>query len=245
MKALFIGAHNDDCEFNAGGVAALLKNKGCDIKFVNIASMWHGKDIPEETRREWELQEIESAKILGAEKIQTADRYAGVFLETAEEVKKLAKFIVDYSPDICFIHWPNDNHIEHRETAKVSEKALCLAHVWGSKVQEIYAFEAGSDQTSDYFKPDFYIVIDEVMETLNRSLMCYNQNTAQGKDLCHDKDVLASFRGGQRQKKYAEAFKIVKYPNGGNDFLLRDLLKDYFLWNGNGMYPAGGYEYFK
>lgn len=244
MKALFIGAHNDDCEFNAGGVAALLKQNGCDIKFVNLASIWHGKDIPESTRREWEQQEIESAKILGAEKIQTADRYSGLYMGNDEEVKKLARFIVDYSPDICFIHWPNDNHIEHREVAKVSEKALCLAHVWGSKVKEIYAFEAGSDQTSDFFKPDFFIVIDDCLEILHKSLMCYDQNTAQGPGLCHYKDMLALFRGSQCLKKYAEGFKIVKYPNGNDDFLLKGILNDYFRWSGNGMYPAGGYEYF-
>lgn len=244
MKALFIGAHNDDCEFNAGGTAALLSKLGCEIMFVNIASIWHGENISEETRKEWEIQEIESAKILGAEKIQTADRYSGLYMENDAEVKKLARFIVDYSPDVCFVHWPNDNHIEHREVAKVSEKALCLAHVWGSKVQEVYAFEAGADQTSDYFKPDFFIEIDEVMDTLHKSLMCYKQNTADGSGLCHYKDMLAKFRGSQCLKNYAEGFKIVKYPNGNNDFIIRDLLKDYFHWSGNGMYPAGGYEYF-
>lgn len=244
MKVLFIGAHNDDCEFNAGGIANLLFKSGCDIRFVNIASIWQGENISEQTRKEWEQQEIDAAKILGAIKIQTADRYAGLYMENAEEVKKLAAIIRDYSPDICFIHWPNDNHIEHREAARVSEKALCLAHVWGSKVKEIYAFEAGADQTSDYFKPDFFIEIDDVMDTLHKSLMCFNQNTANGRGLCHYKDMLAKYRGSQCLKNYAEAFKIVKFPDGSDDFIIRNLLSDYFHWNGNGMYPSGAHEYF-
>ncbi len=244
MKALFIGAHNDDCEFNAGGVAALLSKKGWDILFVNPACIWHGENITKETRNEWEKQEYKAAEILGAKKIITGDRYQGLFQPSAEEIKNLAKIIVDFMPDIVFIHFPKDNHIEHRAVAEISEKALCLAHVKGTKIKEIYAFEAGADQTSDFFKPDFFIDISSVTTTLNESLMCYNQNTAQGEGLCHYKDILAKFRGSQALISSAEAFKIVKYPNNNEDFLLRQTLEDYFHWCGNGMYPAFGEYYF-
>ena len=244
MNVLYIGAHNDDCECNAGGVAALLKEKGCKQLFVNPASIWHGDNISEETRKEWELQEIEAAKILGAQKIQTADRYSGLYQCNADDIKKLTKIICDFNPDIVFIHWPMDNHIEHRAVAELSEKALCLAHVKGSKISEIYAFEAGTAQTSDFFKPDFYIDVESVLETVNESLRCFNQNTAKAHNLCRDKETRSIFRGSQIGIKYAEAFKIIKYPNRNNDFMLKQLLNDQFCWAGNGMYPAGGYNYF-
>ena len=73
--------------------------------------------------------------------------------------------------------------------------------------------------------------------------MCFDQNTAQGSGLVHYKEALARYRGSQVCINIGEAYKIIKYPNGNDDFILKQVLNDYFHLYGNGMYPAGA-EYF-
>ena len=41
-----------------------------------------------------------------------------------------------------------------------------------------------------------------------------------------------------------EAYKIVKFPDRGDDLLLRQMLGERFCWFGNEYYPAYGEMYF-
>ena len=84
----------------------------------------------------------------------------------------------------------------------------------------------------------------EQLMRLRESLRAYHQAHAQGDGLCREKEVSAAFRGHVCGAKYAEALKIVKFPDGGQDFLLRQLLGERFRWWGNAQYPAYGYLYF-
>jgi len=153
------------------------------------------------------------------------------------------RVILDFRPDIVLIHWPKDNHVEHRMAAKTAYEALCIAYVHGARVQEIYAFEGCFKQTCDYFRPDFIVNIEESLPALRESLVCFDQNTANGQAWYAEKLLQAGARGRPVKIPYGEGYKIIKYPNGSNDFLLRQLLGDRFLWNGSGMYPAHGEAY--
>ena len=124
--------------------------------------------------------------------------------------------------------------MEHRQVAKDSFEACCIAAVHGAKIKEIYAFEAGINQSVPYFVPDFRICIAEAMPTIKESLMCFNQPTAGGAGLCREKEKGASYRGCG----YSEGFRIIKFPSGNDGFLLKELLNDYWRWEGYGMYPA-------
>ena len=67
-KALFIGAHNDDCECAAGATAALLADKGYETVFLNPA-VRHRTPLSGETFWEALRQQDEAARLLGARKI--------------------------------------------------------------------------------------------------------------------------------------------------------------------------------
>ena len=115
MKVMMIGAHNDDCEYNAGGTAALLAAKGCEVLFVNPACIIHNQSLSDETIDAWRKMEINAARLLGADKIIMDDRKARIFDNSRETVEKLEKIILDFRPEMVFIHWPMDNHVESED----------------------------------------------------------------------------------------------------------------------------------
>ena len=247
MKVMMIGAHNDDCECNAGGTAALLAAKGCEVLFVNPACIIHNQSLSDETIDAWRKMEINAARLLGADKIIMDDRKARIFDNSCETVEKLEKIILDFRPEMVFIHWPMDNHVEHRMVAKTAYKAISIACVHGAPIKEIYAFEAGISQTTNYFSPHFGIEITSVMDKVEESLRSFSTEAAQGDWLVKTKRVQANYRGLDliTLGRYAEVFRIVKFPDKNNDFAIRELLLDEFRWYGRGMYPAMGTEYFE
>lgn len=240
ITTLFIGAHNDECEYGTGGTAVLLKERGCETVFLNVACTRHA-DFDPETLARMNRQELAAAELLGASKIILGERSKEAYFYTQKNVDRIEKQLHRIKPDLVFIHWHQDNHIEHVAAAKCSLDALCLADVHGDCPREVYAFEAGPDQTSTYFNPDFYIDIGDVFAKVRESLLMFNQQHADGKGLALEKEVAARFRGHLGNRTYAEAFKIMKYPHGYDDceLLLPKLLKGKFCWAGRGMYPNG------
>ena len=241
LRALIIGAHNDECEYGLGGLTGLLVDRGVKVRYINPAAKWHAV-ISDEEKRETEAQEMEAARLLGAEKRMLGDRDSHIYLENEQTVVELEMEIHDFKPDMVFIQWPRDFHIEHVETAKASFKAICTAGPHGTRVQEVYAYGAGPNQTID-FHPDIAIDVTEIMPRVRESLLVFNQVHANGAGLWKEKEISAEYLGHISGFKYAEMLKIVKFPDRNNDFILRTLLGGAFRWCGNTQYPARGYDF--
>lgn len=239
IRALFIGAHTDECEYGAGGVAYLLHKSGVHTRFYNACVLYQHLS-PEEA--EWTAKiSIEGAEMLGAQKVLEPD-IAPIYVCNENHVEHILQVILSYRPHMVFIHYPKDTHSEHREVATASYQALCLAPAYGWHCNEVYAFEAGPDQTVQYMTPDIVIDISDIMGVLNE---CYHHfGKSLGDQLYTEKVSGASFRGLKSKFAYGEAYKIIKFPDKGDDFMLRNLLKERFRWFGNEYYPAHGELYF-
>ncbi len=244
IKVLSIGAHNDEIMADMGGTAYLLHKAGCDQVFLNLACQWNDDNLSDAEKEYYIAQEHRSAELLGGRFVTLGNRDDLLFLESKQIIDETAAFIIDYDPDIIFIHWPRDNHIEHREAAQVSYKALAVASVRGAKFKEVYAYDTGINQSMDYFSPDFFIKVNECVEVVKESLMQYDQNFAQGEKLAAAYELKHTYRGYCVEAgAVCEAFKFIKFPNGNDDILLKQLVSDKFYWRGKGRYPAFA-EYF-
>jgi len=241
-KALMIGAHNDEIEYSLGGLSCLLRDAGVAVRHVIVASKFY-PEIDQATRERYIAQEDAAARVLDVEKKIISNRDANTYIESMQAVDQLIAEILEYKPDLIFIHWPEDNHLEHRSVARVSYHALQVAGFRGARAKEVYAFESGVNQTMDYFRPDFAINISDVMDRVDKSLLAYDSFSADGPGLVKEKHAATTFRGQQSGMEHAETLKIIKFPNGGDDFILRQLMKDRFRWVG-GSYAAYGYHYF-
>ena len=237
-RILFIGAHNDECDYGCGGITALLTQKGCDVHYLNVACFWHTEAATEGDIARWEGQEQKAAEILGAQKTIIGPRDGYVYENGRGMVLAIEKFVLDYNPDIVFIHWPYDNHVEHRMVAHDSFHALKWAALHGARIKEIYAYEAGINQSVPYFRYDFFVDVTSVMPLVEESLACYDQPTAKGEDLWREKLAGTALRGCSMGRERAEAFKIIKFPNENEDFLLKTILNEHFKWAGGGFGPA-------
>ena len=90
-----------------------------------------------------------------------------------------------------------------------------------------------------YFEPDIYIDVEEKLDDIKKVLTNFCAENANGERLWNSERVSKEYRGLECGLKYADGFKIIKYPSGSNDFLLREVLCDNFRWAGNKMYYIG------
>ncbi len=243
-RVLCLGAHNDEIMADIGGTVALLVDAGCKVRALGLACQWNDDTLDDATKDEYRRQEFAAAKELGCEFKVVGNRDDMVFLESKAIIEELVREILDFMPDIVFIHPPRDNHIEHRESAHASLKALEVAHVRGAKIREVYAFDTGICQSLDYFRPDFGIDITDKFDRVKASILHFNQNHANGRNMIKNNEIRKRYRGREFGLELAEVYKIVKFPNGSDDFLLKQLLGKRFRWYGNAMYPAFGEYYF-
>lgn len=247
-KVLVIGAHDDDPEFDAGGLVLRLRQLGWEARFICVChrrryskkQMEAGSEIARtfsnpEKMREYLEQDYAAARVCGADKAFFTTPDNSFFFFDEEDVANLRDQIEDFEPDITLIHWMKDNHYEHVECAKLA--VIALGH---SQVKcEVYAFEAGPWQSGIYFIPDFTINITPVMEQLEESLLCYNQLSAYGPGLVKEKKAIAQLRGHMSGYEYGESYKIIRFPSGDDPELILPKLfgKDY-RWSG-GCYQWG------
>lgn len=127
LRIIAFGAHPDDCELKAAGVAALWAEQGHAVKFVSLTngdighfSMAGG---PLAIRRRAEVEAC--ARGLGIE-TEVLDIHDGELMPTLENRKKVARLIRDWQADIVLSHRPWDYHADHRYTGVLVQDAAVL-----------------------------------------------------------------------------------------------------------------------
>jgi LmbE family N-acetylglucosaminyl deacetylase len=127
LRIIAFGAHPDDNELKASGVAALWAAQGHQVKFV---AMTNG-DIghfgmaggPLASRRRAEVEEC--ARLLGIT-TEVLDIHDGELEPTLENRKKVARLIREWQADIVLAHRPYDYHADHRYTGVLVNDAAVL-----------------------------------------------------------------------------------------------------------------------
>lgn len=237
IKVLAMGVHNDDCEYGIGGTAKLLADLGCEVYFSYMMSPYHEKLA--------EFQTSDSLKLLGlTDKLHGFINARDSILYGEELVEAYSRIVEEVDPDIAFIMWPKDNHIEHEHCAKAQLDALYRV---SRRVKEVYAYEVGPLQTTAFFgEPDISVNITEVIDPVKEVLSTFTPSVRGSQALWREKEVSSQWRGHMAYAgfDYAEALKIIKLPEGNQDFLLRELLGDRFRWGGVGSYYWGRHYYF-
>jgi N-acetylglucosamine malate deacetylase 1 len=174
MTALMcIGAHPDDPEFMAGGLATLTAKGDGRVRFVSVTNgdAGHyemGRHALARRRRE---EADAAALLIGADAVVLAHR-DGELLPSLEIRYELIRIIRDWQPDIVVTHRPNDYHPDHRSTGQLVQDSTYLLTV-PNVLQEVPAMAEdpivlyGSDNfMRPYpFRPDLVIGIDSVIET--------------------------------------------------------------------------------
>ncbi|HQI28639.1 MAG TPA: PIG-L family deacetylase [Sedimentisphaerales bacterium] len=107
LRILVFGAHPDDCELKAAGVAALWANQGHHVKFVSVTNgdIGHAEMAGGALAQRRTAEVKEAAKVLGIES-EVLDIHDGELMPTLENRKEFVRLIREWKVDIVMGHGP-------------------------------------------------------------------------------------------------------------------------------------------
>jgi LmbE family N-acetylglucosaminyl deacetylase len=172
LRIICFGAHPDDCELKASGVALLWAGKGHHVKFVSVTNgdigHWRDAGGPLARRRKSEVEQ--AARVLGIA-TEVLDIHDGELLPTLDNRRAITRLIREWKADIVMSHRPNDYHPDHRYTGVlVQDSAYMVAvpnfcpDVPPLKSNPVFFFYPDSFQKPNPFQPDVVVSVDSVIE---------------------------------------------------------------------------------
>ena len=172
LRIIVFGAHPDDCELKAGGVAAMWSSQGHHVKFVSTTNgdIGHAEMAggPLARRRTKEVQQ--AAKILGIE-TEVLDNHDGELIPTLENRKAFVRLIREWKADVVIGHRPNDYHPDHRYTGVLMQDAAFMVTVafFCPDVRQlptnpVFLYLSDNFQKPNSFEPALVVDIDDVFE---------------------------------------------------------------------------------
>ncbi|NUP99194.1 MAG: PIG-L family deacetylase [Armatimonadetes bacterium] len=172
LRILVIGAHPDDCEIKAGGVAALWSAKGHTVQLVsatNGATGHHAIGGVELVRRRT-AEARAAARVLGCKSL-ILDLPNGEMEPSIAMRRVFLKLIREFQPDLILTHRPNDYHPDHRYTSQLVQDAsylltvpnVCATTPHLPQMPVIMYCEDGFRKPLP-FAPDVVVDIDPVIE---------------------------------------------------------------------------------
>jgi len=188
LRIICFGAHPDDCELKAAGVAAMWAAKGHHVKFVSVTNgdigHWREAGAPLARRRTAEVEE--AAKILGID-TQVLDIHDGELEPTLENRRTITRLIREWKADIVFSHRPNDYHPDHRYSGILVQDAAYMVTVPGFcpdvpelKANPVFMFFTDNFQKPNPFQCDVVVSIDDVFETKAKAIACLESQFYEG-----------------------------------------------------------------
>ncbi len=125
MRILMIGAHQDDAEFLCGGLAALYRERGEEVRFLSVCNGCGGHHImtPEETSKKRAAESKKVGEYLDIEYEVFGDLDDYSITPTLELRRRLIRYIRAYNPDLVITHRTNDYHADHRTVGMLVQDA--------------------------------------------------------------------------------------------------------------------------
>jgi LmbE family N-acetylglucosaminyl deacetylase len=171
VRIICFGAHPDDCEFSAGGTAAMWAARGHHVKFVSCTNgdigHWGMAGGPLAQRRTAEVKRC--AEIFGID-TEVLDIHDGELMPTLENRKTIVRLIRQWRADIVMCHRPNDYHPDHRSVGLLVQDAGYMATVPFFcpdtpylKRNPVFLYYDDGFKKPNPFSPDIAVAIDEVI----------------------------------------------------------------------------------
>ena len=229
LRIIAFGAHPDDAELKASGVAALWAAQGHKVKLVAMTNGDVGHFAmaggPLAKRRKAEVAEC--ARILGIEN-QVLDIHDGELVPSLENRKTVARLIREWQADIVMGHRPYDYHPDHRYTGVLMDDAAVVVaapfftpDTPPTPRNPVFLYYSDAFQDPKPFNPTIVVGIDEVAD---KKWRCISAMPSQ----FGDKDswqgrTLPNVPEGDRERE-AYLLDIVKKRNEDVANLYRDRL---------------------
>ncbi|KZN26299.1 GlcNAc-PI de-N-acetylase [Haladaptatus sp. R4] len=182
LGVLVVGAHPDDCDLKAGGVACKYADDGHDVLFLSMTdgSAGHHELDGEELVRRRREEGIASAAVAGIE-FELSDVPDGKLQPSLENRERLIERIREFGPDLVITHRPNDYHPDHRYTAQLVRDAAYMVAVpnvcpetAALESNPVFAYMSDTFDRPNPFSPDVVVDIDDTVERKFEMLDCHD-----------------------------------------------------------------------
>lgn len=173
-RLLVIGAHPDDPDIRAGGLACSWAAAGHDVRFVSMTDgrgghhEQGGTELVERRRGE----AAAAANTAGIE-YRVLDNPDGWLEPTPENRETVIRLIREFDPDLVLTHRTNDYHPDHRYTSQLVRDAAYMVtvpnvcpDVPALDANPVFAYLLDTFERPYPFSPDVFVPIDD--ETLER-----------------------------------------------------------------------------
>jgi len=181
LRILIIGAHPDDCDISAGGMAAIWRQAGHIVRFVSTTNGESGH------------HEMSAADLIAARRSEAdavAERLGiqydilkhrdGRLMPTLEARFELIGMIRQFNPDLVLTHRPNDYHPDHRYTSLLVCDAAYMVtvppvvpEVPALRDNPVIGYMSDGFQRPYPFTPDLVVDVEPVIETVVDLLDCH------------------------------------------------------------------------
>jgi LmbE family N-acetylglucosaminyl deacetylase len=181
LRLLILGAHPDDADYHAGGLAALYRRMGHVVKMVSLTNGDAGHHLlrgPELAARR-RAEAAAAGRVIGAE-YEVLDIPDGELMPTLANRRRVIGLIRAFRPDLVLTHHPNDYHPDHRYTSQLVQDAAYLLTV-PAIVPEVphlardpvIAYLAGEALKTWQFQPTVAVCLDHVLDDVVDMLDCH------------------------------------------------------------------------
>lgn len=130
LKLLILGAHPDDCEFHAGGLAARYRRLGHGVKMISVTpgDVGHHEISGPPLAKIRTAEAAAAAAVIGAE--SEVWPYPDGSLTPSLDLRwKIIREIRTYRPSVVLTHRPNDYHPDHRAVGQAVQDASYMVTV--------------------------------------------------------------------------------------------------------------------
>ncbi|WP_331233961.1 PIG-L deacetylase family protein [Natronorarus salvus] len=174
LSLLVIGAHPDDPDIKAGGLACAGAAAGHDVLFVSMTDGRgghhedHGEGLVRRRR-----EEAAAAAATAGISYRVLDTPDGRLRPTLDRREELVRLIRETDPDVVFTHRTNDYHPDHRYTSQLVRDAAYTVTVPNVcpetpilETNPVFAYLLDTFARPNPFEPELFVPIDE--EALER-----------------------------------------------------------------------------
>lgn len=172
LRIIAFGAHPDDCDIRAGGVAAKWAAMGAKVRFVSVTNgdAGHHEQGGGQLAMRRRAEAIEAGRRIGVDYV-VLDNHDGELLPTLEIRQQIIRQIREWKADLVLAPRPNDYHPDHRYTGVLLQDAAFMvtvpnvvSDVPSLRKNPVFMYFEDGFQKPAPFRPDVAIPIDDVID---------------------------------------------------------------------------------
>ncbi|MDG2130750.1 MAG: PIG-L family deacetylase [Fuerstiella sp.] len=205
-RLLILGAHPDDAEFHAGGLAAIYRHLDRPVKLVSVTdgAAGHHERSPAELISLRRKEAAAAGAVIGAT-YETWDFPDGSLEPSLDVRHRIIREIREFQPDLVLTHRTCDYHPDHRSVGQCVQDAsymVTVPHVVPDvpalRKDPVVAYLPDLFTRPAPLRTDVIIDIAKQMRTIAKMLACHRSQVFEW--LAYEADILQTIPDGEQEK---------------------------------------------